>query len=290
MGTVRRSIAVAQTCPVKGDVDANLEEHLRLAGCAASEGAQLVLFPELSLTGYEIALADRLAFSDNDPRIAPLVDLAASRGIIVIAGAPIRAGARLHIGAFIIRPDRTLGLYTKRRMGAFSEAARCDGILPPAEATVFQPGDRDPLVHVAGQTAAIAICADVGEPSHPQHAAERGAGTYLASMFVIPSGFDGDSAKLRGYAARHSMVVALANFGSATGGLAAAGRSSIWAASGELLIRLDDAGAGVAVATEFEDGWRTKARGQDSTRQHSIGRRPHGADQRSALDCLQQQR
>ena len=49
---VRRSIAVAQTCPVKGDVDANLEDHLRLAGCAASEGAQLVLFPELSLTGY----------------------------------------------------------------------------------------------------------------------------------------------------------------------------------------------------------------------------------------------
>jgi hypothetical protein len=60
------------------------------------------------------------------------------------------------------------------------------------------------------------------------------------------------------------MVVALANFGSATGGLAAAGKSSIWAANGELLVRLDDAGAGVAVATELADGWRTKTRRFDT--------------------------
>lgn len=268
---VRRSIAVAQTCPVKGDVDANLEDHLRLAGCAASEGAQLVLFPELSLTGYEIGLADRLAFTEDDRRIAPLVDLAASRGIIVIAGAPVTVGARLHVGAFIIGPDRTIGLYTKRRMGAFSEAARCDGIVPPAEATVFQPGDRDPLVHFAGQTAAIAICADVGQPTHPEQAAKRGVRTYLASMFVIPSEFEGDSAKLRGYAAEHSMVVAAANYGSATGGLAAAGRSSIWAANGDVLVRLGGAGAGVAIATEIAGGWATRVAGLGDTRQHSIG-------------------
>lgn len=267
--TVPRSIAVAQTCPVKGDVEANLEEHLRLSGCAASRGAQLVLFPELSLTGYEIGLAERLAFSEDDPRILPLVDLAASRDIIVIAGAPVRVGARLHIGAFIIGPDRTIGLYTKRRMGAFSEAARCDGVVPPAEATVFQPGDRDPLVQFAGQTAAIAICADVGQPSHPRQAAARGAGTYLASMFVIPSELESDFAKLRDYAVSQSMVVAAANYGSATGGLAAAGRSSIWAANGDLLIRLDDAGAGVAVATEVGGGWRTQLAGRDGTRRHS---------------------
>jgi predicted amidohydrolase len=67
------------------------------------------------------------------------------------------------------------------------------------------------------------------------------------------------------------MVVAAANFGSATGGLAAAGRSSIWAANGDLLIQLDDAGAGVAIATELAGGWRTKVTGLDSTQQHSIG-------------------
>jgi predicted amidohydrolase len=259
MGNDRRTIAVAQTCPVRGDVDANLEEHLRLAGCAAAEGAQLVVFPELSLTGYEIGLADQLAFSEDDSRLTPVADLAAARGIIVIAGAPVRIESRLHIGAFIVGPDRTVRLYTKQRMGAFSDAARCDGIVPPAERTAFAPGDRDPLIGFAGRTAAVAICADIGQPLHPQRAAHRGADTYLASMFVIPSEFAGDAAKLSGYAAEHSMVVALANFGSATGGLAAAGRSSIWSARGELLIQLGHAGAGVAVATELAEGWRTRA-------------------------------
>jgi predicted amidohydrolase len=259
MGTDLRSIAVAQTCPVPGNVAANLDEHLRLAGCAASEGAQLVLFPELSLTGYEIGLADRLAFSEDDVRLAPLVDVAASRGIIVIAGAPVRIDARLHIGAFIVSPDRTVRLYPKQRMGAFSEAARCDGIVPPAEATVFEPGDRSPLIGFAGRTAAVAICADVGQPLHPLRAAERGAEAYLASMFVIPSEFEAEAVRLSRYAAEHSMIVALANFGSATGGLASAGRSSIWSAQGELLIQLRDAGPGVAVAAELADGWRIRA-------------------------------
>jgi predicted amidohydrolase len=253
-----RSIAVAQTCPVEGDVTVNLDQHLRLAELAAAAAAQVVVFPELSLTGYEIGLAEALAFSERDPRLAPLADAAASLSITLIAGGPVRIEARLHIAALVFSPDRTTALYTKHHLGAFSESARCDGSVPPAESTVFQPGDRDPLVRFAGNDAALAICADVGRPSHPRQAAARGARTYLASMFVIPSEFEADSSRLAGYAEQYSMVVALANYGSPTGGLAAAGRSSIWSEKGELLARLAPSGAGVAVATEMPEGWRAK--------------------------------
>jgi predicted amidohydrolase len=255
---VTRTIAAAQTVPVRGDVAANLAEHVRLARAAAGERAQVLVFPELSLTGYEIELAEKLAFSERDPRLGPLVEAAAGASMILVAGAPVRIGTRLHIGAFIISPGGRVGLYTKQRMGAFSENARVDGIVPPAEATVFAPGDRNPLVRFGGNTAAIAVCADIGRPAHAQDAAERGADTYLASMFVIPSEFDGDAAKLRGYAAQHAMTVVLANFGGATGGLAAAGRSGIWSAGGELLAQLPSSGAGVVIAAETGDGWRTK--------------------------------
>jgi predicted amidohydrolase len=64
-----RSIAVAQTCPVRGDVPANLDEHVRLARLAAAEGARVVVFPELSLIGYELELAGELTFSENDARL-----------------------------------------------------------------------------------------------------------------------------------------------------------------------------------------------------------------------------
>ena len=78
-------------------------------------------------------------------------------------------------------------------------------------------------------------------------------------MFVIPSEFDGDVATLEGYAATHSMVVALANYGSPSGGLTSAGRSAIWSASGDLLAQLPSSGSGVAVVAEADEGWRTKS-------------------------------
>jgi predicted amidohydrolase len=256
--THSRSIAVAQTCPVKGNVQANLDEHLRLARLAAAVEARVVVFPELSLTGYEIGLADALAFSEDDPRLSPLLDTAASHSLILIAGAPVRLGPRLHIGAFILGPDRTTELYTKHRLGAFGPSASCDGIVPPAEATVFQPGDRNPLVRFGDNVAAVAVCADIGRPSHPQQAADRGAKIYLASMFVIPSEIDEEVTRLTRYAAQHSMMVALANFGSPSGGLASAGRSAIWSETGELLVQLETNGAGIAVVTETPQGRRTR--------------------------------
>jgi predicted amidohydrolase len=66
--TVARSIAAAQTVPIRGDVDANLESHVRLVRVAAEERARVLVFPELSLTGYELDLAAGLAFAENDPR------------------------------------------------------------------------------------------------------------------------------------------------------------------------------------------------------------------------------
>jgi predicted amidohydrolase len=256
--TSARSIAVAQTIPVRGDVAANLAQHVRLAHVAAAEGARVLAFPELSLTGYEMEIAEALAFSETDPRLTPLIDLASSRSMILIAGAPVRLGSKLHIGALIVSPDRTVNLYTKHHLGAFSASASRDGIVPPAEATVFLPGERNPLIRFDGNTAALAVCADTGRPSHARKAADRGAKTYLASMFVIPSEFDRETGNLGEYAVRHGMAVAFANYGGPSGGLAAAGRSAIWSEAGELLVQLPPSGMGVAVAEEGRDGWRAR--------------------------------
>lgn len=252
-----RSIAVAQTCPARGDVDTNLDQHLRLARVAAAAGARVVLFPELSLTGYEMDLAAELAFTAGDPRLEPLTRAATSHALTLVIGAPVRLTSGLHIGALIIPPDRPATIYTKHRLGAFGEHARCDGTVPPAESTVFNPGTLNPPVALGTSHAALAICADVGDPAHVERAAAAGAGTCLASMFLIPSEYEADATRLAAYSARHGMVVALANFGGPTGGLAAAGRSAIWSAAGDVLVQLGPSGAGVAVAIETTGGWRT---------------------------------
>jgi len=258
--TPRRAIAAAQTIPRRGNVPANVEQHLRLARAAASERARVVVFPELSLTGYELDLAAELAFSQNDPRLAPLVETASSHSMTLVVGAPVRIEERLHIGAFVISPDRTVEVYTKHHLGTFSAAASADGVVPPAEATVFRPGDRNPLVRFDGNTAAVAVCADVGHASHAREAAERGARTYLASMFVIPSDYEKEVANLETRASRHSMAVVLANYGGPSGGLVSAGGSGIWSEKGERLASLDGDGAGVVVAIENPAGWRGVSR------------------------------
>ena len=240
---------------MRGDVQANIAEHLRLTEIAASAGSQIVVFPELSLTGYEIELAEGLAFDLNDSRLAPLLAAASSHAIYIVAGAPIRSDARLYIGALVLSPGGTTELYTKHRLGVFGESARRDGTVPPAEATVFHAGDRNPLVQLGRRKAALAICADAGLDSHAANAAARGADVYLASMFVIRSEYAGDAVRLQRYASEHSMGVALANFGSPSGGLAGAGRSAIWPPTVELLAQLDRSGSGVATGFERADGW-----------------------------------
>jgi predicted amidohydrolase len=256
--TVARSLAAAQTIPKRGDVEANLEGHIRLIHAAAEGRARVLVFPELSLTGYELDLAEDLAFSESDPRLTPLIELASSYRMTLIVGAPVRIETRLHIGAFILSPDRSVDLYTKHRLGAFPSDASPDSTVPPAEATVFHPGHRNPLLQFDGNTAAVAVCADTGRPSHPREAADRGARNYLASMFVIPADLEQETARLREYAVKHSMAVVFANFGGPTGGLPSGGSSAIVSEKGELLARLPAIGAGVAIAIEDETGWRAR--------------------------------
>lgn len=253
------SLAAAQTVPVPGDVDANLAQHVELAEIAAAEGARVVVFPELSLTGYELERARDLAFRERDARLSGLTEVAAATHATLVVGAPILLDDRLHIGAFIVSPDGATDVYTKRHLGAFPGSVNPDGPVPPAEATVFQSGARDPLIDVDGCRATVAICADLGRPAHAERAANRGAHAYLVSAFVVPADLDQDMATLYGYARRHGMAVVFSNFGGPSGGLPSAGRSAIWSGSGELVVELEPEGKGVAVALEEAAGWRGKA-------------------------------
>lgn len=254
-----RSLAAAQTIPAPGDLDANLDQHRELARVASAEGARIVVFPELSLTGYELELASELALSEDDPRLEPLVETARSSAIALIVGAPVRIGPRLHLGAFVLSPDRTVQLYTKRRLGAFPDDVGGGGPVPPPESTVFEPGDREPLVEIGGERAAVAICAEAGRASHVTRVEGRGARAYLASSFVIPSDLEDDTARLRRCAELQSTPVVFSNFGGPSGGLPAAGRSAIWSGAGDLLARLEGSGKGVAVAVDRPDGWDAAA-------------------------------
>lgn len=65
-------LASAQTSPKRFDINANLKDHYRLIELAAKNDADLILFPELSITGYEREKASELKFEKDDLRLVEL--------------------------------------------------------------------------------------------------------------------------------------------------------------------------------------------------------------------------
>ncbi|MGH2483822.1 MAG: nitrilase-related carbon-nitrogen hydrolase, partial [Candidatus Limnocylindria bacterium] len=66
-------VALAQVAPHLGEVAANLEMVAERVRAAATEGAEVVVFPELALTGYLLSdLVPEVAMPATDPRLAAL--------------------------------------------------------------------------------------------------------------------------------------------------------------------------------------------------------------------------
>jgi predicted amidohydrolase len=78
-------VSIAQIAPKLGDIPTNLDLHLERVATALADGAQLVVFPELSLTGYH--LADQVPELALEHDAAPLREIAdASREIDIVVG------------------------------------------------------------------------------------------------------------------------------------------------------------------------------------------------------------
>jgi NAD+ synthase (glutamine-hydrolysing) len=84
---MKLTLALAQINTRLGDVEANLEKHLRLADEARRSGADLLVFPELSLTGYglqDLVSTVALRPGPDDPVFRRLLD--ASQEIDLVVG------------------------------------------------------------------------------------------------------------------------------------------------------------------------------------------------------------
>src|SRR5262245_17494933 len=108
------TVAVAQSIAIPGDLPRSVGDHARLTIRAAQQGARLVLFPELSLTGYRLDLTQADALAPDDARLRMLQQVADAHDIVIIAGAPIESSSGLHIGALYFSPRRPAVSYSKR--------------------------------------------------------------------------------------------------------------------------------------------------------------------------------
>ena len=129
------TVALAQIAPRLGALDTNLATHHARLEEARGLGADLVVFPELGLTGYQLQdLASEVAMRLDDPRLARLAG--ATRGLsavvsfveesadhrLFIAAALLEDGELRHVHRKLFLP--TYGLFDERRFFAAGDVLR----------------------------------------------------------------------------------------------------------------------------------------------------------------------
>ncbi|MBI2687156.1 MAG: carbon-nitrogen hydrolase family protein [Acidobacteria bacterium] len=237
------TIAAAQSASIPGNVPRNVSHHFRFAEIAADRGVQLLVFPELSLIGYELDIASSNIVRPESSDFDPLRELAAQADMTVVAGAPVLGdGGRLHIASLIFRPDRTVAVYTKEHVHE-------------SEAGVFAPGPGAMPFPVNDASVALAICADATHPQHAAKAATAGANVYAVGVMITADAYARKAGLLQNYAQHHRMAVLMANYSGVTGGCVPAGRSSIWSEDGRLLVASTGAGEELIIGRRRRTRW-----------------------------------
>lgn len=234
-------ICVAQTRPIAGDIAANTDRHVQLIHEAISLKADLIVFPELSIMGYEPTLAKDLAVERDDRRFDIFQSVSETHRISIGVGVPIQSPAGIRISLMLFQPGQPRQLYAKRHLHADEEPFFVPG---PPQLGLMGPDNQ----------VALAICYELSVPEHAARAAQNGATIYLTSVAKSVDGVAKARERLRAIAREQAMTVLMANCLGMADGMDCPGLSAVWDSNGALLGQLDDVHEGILV---FDTDTRT---------------------------------
>jgi predicted amidohydrolase len=241
-------------------VAANLLAVREAAGRAAAQGADLVVFPEAFITGYNIGeRLGELAEPADGPSVTALREIASEAGVAVLCGYPERDGPLVHNAAVPVdaRGEPILGYRKTHLFGPVDHAA-------------FAPGDSFAVAELAGLRVGVLICFDIEFPQAARRLALLGA-----QLIVVPTSlmapFDVVARTLvPARAAENQVFVAYANRVKSEGDLLYVGQSCVCGPDGNDLARAGGEEAALIVA-ELDPRAVERARGDCS---YLDGRRP----------------
>ncbi|MFM7115644.1 MAG: carbon-nitrogen hydrolase family protein [Planctomycetota bacterium] len=228
----RMRVALAQIRSKPGDVDSNVATHRRFTEHAIDHQADVIVFPELSITGYEPTLARTKMREPIDWQLTALQHLSDSGSIQICFGAPLIGLAAPKIAAITVRPGKTHCCYSKMHLHAdelpyFEAGAEYTGILPC----------KMPL--------GLAICYELSIPEHVETVFEHGAKLYVASVAKSAVGVTNAIPHLKRTATERNVHVLMVNGVGPSENFVSSGKSAVWNPHGELLAALDDDKEGI---------------------------------------------
>lgn len=223
------TVAVAQPEIVAGDLMRNAAAH---AQAVRDAGARLVVFAELSLTGYEYNAAS-IAF--DDPTLNPIIEACAETGSVALLGAPITEAGRDFIAMLRVE-------------GAGVTVAARKVWLHGDEAERFTPASEVSTTQVDGWRVGLAICRDTSISQHALALSDEGIHLYVAGVLDVPGEESERAARSIVTARALGVPVAVAQYlGSTSLFPETGGTSAVYDSDGTVLAHTSDAG-GVARA------------------------------------------
>ena len=178
LGFIR--VAAAMPRVHVADPAANAREILQLCQDLQAQQPSVIVFPELSVTGYTCAdlFGQNRLLADAEAAVAEIVAASAKLQPMIVVGAPVRHAGRLFNCAVALRAGRILGIVPKTYLagnGEFYEprwfaSAR---VLSPAGVRIRFAGQDDVLLgthqlfRIGEALAAIELCQDLWVPVPP---------------------------------------------------------------------------------------------------------------------------
>lgn len=203
-------VAVAQTASILGDLEANLRKHLDAIDAARSGGIEVLLFPEMSLTGHSAGPQTLGLAIDRNHRFVAEIARASGEMCVVFGIIEEGAAAQFYNSAIAVRHGRPVFVHRKINLATYG---RLD------DGKHFAAGRRVETFSLDSKwRASIMICADTWNPSLVHLGAMQGATLLLApissAIEAVGGGFDnpqGWEVNLRFYALTYGMPVLMAN-------------------------------------------------------------------------------
>ena len=163
------SLLLAQTGPKVGNKERNLKQIAEQASRARKKNIDLMIFPELHLTGYTMKdEVFHLAESIPGPSTRKVERLAKEHGVHIIFGMPEESEVKgvIHNTAVFVGPKGLIGRYRKIHLPTHSVFE---------ERRYYRPGQEAPVVKTALGTIGLSICYDLYFPELTRLQALEGA-------------------------------------------------------------------------------------------------------------------
>jgi len=186
-------LALAQINTTVGDLDGNRDRIVARIAEARTARAELVVFPELAITGYPPEdLLLRPAFVGAAARATGEVAQAAT-GVAALVGAPLAEGGRLYNACFVCENGEITAVYRKRLLpnyGVFDEER------------YFEAGTEVGLLERGGATIGLTVCEDLWRPGPPAVESAAAGADLLVNISASPFHVGKDAEREGMFAAR----------------------------------------------------------------------------------------